>query len=88
VFVRPTPIARALEFCDVVRSSGTSIEPGNRHWQIFTRLCAAVGARGNVIPDAFLAAIAIESGSEWITTDRGFRRFPGLQLRHPLDDAP
>lgn len=41
-------------------------------------------SKGNLIPDAFLAALAIESGSEWITTDRDFARFPGLRWRHPL----
>jgi uncharacterized protein len=44
-------------------------------------------ARGNAVPDALLAALAIESGSEWITTDRGFARFPDLRWRHPLDNA-
>jgi toxin-antitoxin system PIN domain toxin len=86
VFARPTPIAHAIDFCDALRTNGTRIEPGRRHWRIFSRLSADVGARGNVVPDAYLAAIAIESNSEWITTDRGFRRFPGLRLRHPLDD--
>ena len=85
VFMQPTPLAQALAFCNALRSNGTPIEPGRRHWQIFKRLCTDVGARGNVIPDAFLAAIAIESNSEWITTDRGFRRFPRLRVRHPLD---
>ena len=85
VFMQPTPLAQALAFCNALRSNGTPIEPGRRHWQIFKRLCTDVGARGNVIPDAFLAAIAIESNSEWITTDRDFRRFAGLRVRHPLD---
>jgi predicted nucleic acid-binding protein len=40
--------------------------------------------RGNLVPDAYLAALAIESGSEWITTERGFARYPGLRWRHPL----
>jgi predicted nucleic acid-binding protein len=40
---------------------------------------------GNGIPDAFLAAIAIENGATWITADRGFSRFPGLRWQHPLD---
>ena len=35
-------------------------------------------------PDAFLAALAIERGCEWITTDRDFARFRGLRWRHPL----
>jgi len=60
------------------------VVPGPRHWSIFCRLCREASTRGNRIPDAFLAALAIESGSEWITTDRGFGRFPGLRWRHPL----
>ena len=50
----------------------------------FSRLCLEVGAKGNLVADAYLAALAIESGSEWITSDRGFSRFPGLRWRHPL----
>ena len=45
---------------------------------------SAAAAKGNLVPDAYLAALAIESGSEWITTDRDFSRFPGLCWRHPL----
>jgi hypothetical protein len=61
------------------------VTPGQRHWEIFTRLCTAVGARGNLVADAYFAALAIESGSELITTDRDFARFPGLRWRHPLE---
>ena len=42
-------------------------------------------ARGNLVSDAFLAAIAIEMGAELVTADRGFGRWPGLKWRHPLD---
>jgi predicted nucleic acid-binding protein len=44
-----------------------------------------VEAKGNLVPDAYLAALAIESGCEWVTTDRDFARFSGLRWRHPLD---
>jgi hypothetical protein len=37
-----------------------------------------------LVPDAWFAALAIESGSEWITLDREFRRFDGLRWRTPL----
>jgi uncharacterized protein len=86
VFVDPTPPGDAIAFCEALRSqpNATILAPGPRHWRIFTRLCAEVGARGNLVPDAYLAALAIETGSEWITTDRGFRRFDGVRLRHPL----
>lgn len=40
---------------------------------------------GNLVPDAYLAALAIESRAEWITADRGFVRCPGLRFRHPLE---
>ena len=33
--------------------------------------------------DAWLAALAIESGSQWITLDRDFARFQGLDWRVP-----
>lgn len=89
VFREPTLPEDALAFCEAVRSSpnAVSLAPGPRHWEIFTRLCAESGARGNLVPDAFLAALAIEAGSEWITTDRDYARFPGLRIRHPLVNA-
>jgi len=60
------------------------VSPGERHWEIFTRLSKAVGAKGNLISDAYFAALAMESGAEWITADRDYARFPGLRWRHPL----
>jgi uncharacterized protein len=89
VFDPPSTWDQAREFVDAVRSAPSSvlIAPGSRHWQIFTELSDKAGVRGNLVPDAYLAALAIESGSEWITTDRGFARYPGLRFRHPLDSG-
>jgi uncharacterized protein len=86
VFAVPTPIDTALEFVKALlaRPNCLEVRPGPRHWEIFTELCAATAATGNHVPDAYLAALAIESGSEWITTDGGFSRFDGLRWRHPL----
>jgi len=88
VFATPSDLASALDFVGEVRGqpNAVRIEPGPRHWEIFRRLCEATGARGNLLADAVLAALAIESGSEWITTDRDYSRFPGLKWRHPLAD--
>jgi len=88
VFAPPSNIRDALAFAGQIRQQPNAVVvmPGNRHWTIFTDLCKAAGARGNLIPDAFLAALAIESGSEWVTTDRDFSRFPGLNWRHPLEE--
>jgi hypothetical protein len=86
IFSVPSPLPRALGFVERVRHSPAflSVEPGSRHWAIFRRLCEEAGAKGNLVADAYLAGIAIESGSQWITTDRDYSRFPGLTVRHPL----
>ena len=47
-----------------------------------------IAATGNLVPDAYFAALAIESGSEWITDYRDFTRFPGLRWRHPPTPEP
>jgi len=39
---------------------------------------------GGLVPDAWFAALAVESGCEWITLDRDFRRFDGLRWRTPF----
>lgn len=86
VFREPTPVVLAVETAERWRSrrNCVHVRPGPRHWPIFVRLCAESQAKGNRVPDAYLAAMAIESGSEWITTDRDFARYPGLRWRHPL----
>jgi toxin-antitoxin system PIN domain toxin len=86
VFARPTSIETALHFVESLRGRPNCVEivPGPRHWEIFAGLCRATGAKGNEVPDAYHAALAIESGSEWITTDRGFSRYGELCWRHPL----
>ena len=44
----------------------------------------AAKVSGNPAHDAWFAALAIESGCEWITTGRDFTRFAGLRSRAPL----
>lgn len=86
VFEKPTPLDEALLSIEELREhpGAVHVSPGARHWGIFTELCSAVGARANDIPDAYLAALAIESGSELMTADRGFGRFPGLRWSCPV----
>ncbi len=87
IFDPPSDLAAALAFANQVRNQPNCIplNPGERHWTIFSRLCQQAGVKGNLVPDAYLAALAIESGSEWVTTDRDFSRFPGLKWHHPLE---
>jgi predicted nucleic acid-binding protein len=77
---------KALAFVEQLREQPncTMINPGPRHWEIFCRLCKTTDVKGNLVPDAFLAALAIESGSEFVTADRDYHRFPGLRVQHPL----
>lgn len=86
IFRAPTPLDVAFAFAEQIRAHPRCVivQPGPRHWGIFDQLCRAAAATGNSIPDAYLAAMAIESDSDWITTDRGFARYPGLRWRHPL----
>lgn len=87
VFNPPTPIAKALAFAEAFRNQPNAVPilPDVRHWDLFTGLCRDTKARGNLIPDAWLAALAIESGSEFITTDRDYARFAALRWQHPLE---
>ncbi len=86
-FQHPDKTEDALEFIGAIRHQPNCVlvAPGPRHWSIFEDLCRKVEAKGNLIADAYLAALAIESGCEWITTDRDYARFPRLRWRHPLE---
>jgi uncharacterized protein len=86
IYPDPTPMERALDYAGQLRHHDSCffVSPGERHWEIFDRLCRAAGAKGALVTDAYFAALAIECGAEWITADRDFSRFPGLRWRHPL----
>ena len=77
----PTPPDRAFAFCENLLNQPHCevIEPGPRHWSIFQRPGIDMDTRGPKVTDAWLAALAIEWGCEWVTFDRDFLRFPGLK---------
>jgi toxin-antitoxin system PIN domain toxin len=81
----PDPVEAAIGFCDRLLSAPTAvlIQPGQRHWSIFTRLCRDTGAKANLVPDAWFAALAIEHACTWVTLDRDFGRFSGLRVEVP-----
>jgi toxin-antitoxin system PIN domain toxin len=86
IYREPSTIDEALAFCNALLEApnATVISPQNRHWSIFQTLCARSKATGNLVPDAWLAALAIEAGCEWVTTDGDFARFEGLSWRRPF----
>lgn len=88
IFTTPLAIGEALSTMDAIkkRPNCVAVAPSDRHWRIFGDLCRRTRAKGNHVPDAFLAALAIDSGSELITTDTDFARYPGLRWAHPLDE--
>lgn len=87
VFQRPSPLHEALAFGAAVRAAPRALRvvEGERYFDLFRALCAATKATGRSIPDAALAALAIESGAIFATRDRGFVRFPGLTWTDPCD---
>ncbi len=85
IFRAPSTAREALRFCQCLIDAplGTVVSPRERHWSIFGRLCRETRARGNLVSDAWFAALAIESGCEWITLDGDYRQFQGLKWRPP-----
>jgi hypothetical protein len=91
VFRPPTPRAVAEAFVDACLAAPAALplraETG--HWQMFRDLCARADCRGNLVQDAYLAALALEHDAVFVITDRDFARFSGLRWLHPLDaDRP
>lgn len=79
-FNPPSPIENAFGFCNDILAQPhcLAIETGEQHWGIFQRLCEEAGIADNDVTDAWYAALAIEHDCTWITCDRGFARFRGL----------
>jgi toxin-antitoxin system PIN domain toxin len=88
IFNSPSKLEDARQFADQLRAPGhfVPVEPGPRHWEIFLDICHRGNAKGGLISDAYLAAMAIELGAELVTDDRGFGRWPDLRWRHPIDE--
>lgn len=86
IYRHPSSLEEALGFCRVVmcQPQATLVTPQERHWSLFESLCEVADARGNLVQDAWFAALAMEWGCEWVTVDRDFARFPGLRWRLPF----
>lgn len=86
VFERPDDAGTVLPYLDALaRGPAQVVRTGASHWSRFATLCADLGLRGNAVPDAFLAAIALEQNAVLVTFDRGFTRYRGLRRRFLLD---
>lgn len=85
IFPVPSPLSDSLAFVAAVRAQPgyLDITAGRQHEQCLTEVCEQGEASGNLVPDAVLAALAVEHGGEVVSFDRDFSRFPGLQWTTP-----
>lgn len=86
IFRPASTLDEALDFVTELtrRPNARVVAPGSDHLTIFEDLCRRSKAHGKLAADAQHAAIAIEHGCTFVTTDSDFDRFPGLRWRHPL----
>ncbi len=86
VFEHPESIAQAWEqvqdwlLCNTVWIP----QPTERHVSVLSELFSQPGVHANLVPDAHLAALAIEHGLTLCSTDGDFARFPGLRCMNPI----
>lgn len=86
VFQRPESVADAWSQvtawldCDVAWIP----QPTERHRDVLGSLLTGPGLQGTLVPDAHLAALAMEHGLLLCSTDGDFGRFPDLRWQNPL----
>jgi toxin-antitoxin system PIN domain toxin len=89
--VFPTPLTTDLAvaaidaFLDA--DTATIVLPGERHYAILRDVLLASRATGNLLPDAALAALAIEHHATIATNDHDFDRFRAVRVIYPLEGS-
>jgi toxin-antitoxin system PIN domain toxin len=86
IFTVPTPLDDAFAFVDAVRAQPNhlDVDIAPSHLTTFMSTCRAGGATGDLVNDAYLAAIAIELGATLVSLDRDFARFASLDWQLPI----
>ena len=86
IFERPEPMVEA--WSQVLSWMGCETawipQPTERHAAVLGELLAAPGVHANLVPDAHLAALALEHGLTLCSADSDFARFPSLRWQNPL----
>ncbi len=82
VFTLPEAISIVEEW--LAQPNSSLLAPGDRHWRILAGILPEAQARGPLVMDADLAALAIEHGATLYSNDRDFSRFPGLKYVNPF----
>jgi len=86
VFVRPLSlneaVGRVQSWFD--QPCTRLVQPTDHHWVLFQQLMIEGQAKGALVTDAHLAALAIEHGCTLYSTDADFSRFQNLKWKNPL----
>ena len=85
IWAQPSPISDAQDFvAAIVQAGRVRLHHATaRQWRLFNKVVSELGLTGNDLPDAFIAASALDMDAVLVTGDRGFRRFPGLRVLDP-----
>jgi hypothetical protein len=86
VFQQPEPMSEAWRQVDAWLGADAVWIPQatERHAGVLGALLASAGVQANLVPDAHLAALAIEHGLLLCSADTDFARFPDLRWLNPL----
>jgi uncharacterized protein len=91
VFTPPSSLEEVFDFVRHLAGHPAALwlNPGRPHLSFLEELCHAADARGDLVSDAVIAALALEAGATVVTYDRDFARFPGLRwTTPPRNDLP
>jgi hypothetical protein len=87
VFDRPLLPAHAMEnVSKLLRLPHVRmLSEGDGFWEKYTAVCSSLPVRGNLVPDAHLAALLLHNGVvRFYTRDRDFLKFDFLDVRDPF----
>lgn len=88
IYPSPAAVADAMHFALILRRHASGLAEGNAVWRHLERLTSQDrGITGRVLPDAYLAAVAISHQARVATRDRGFARFSGVHFFDPASAA-
>jgi uncharacterized protein len=91
IFSFPLTPAEAIENIQSLLSvpHARVLSEGPRFWEVYRALTKDLAVRGNLVPDAHIAALLVEHGvREILTNDADFRKFPSIRVRNPFKDRP
>ena len=85
IFRLPSPLDEAFAYLRALRAAPghMTLKPGPRHLELFERVCVESDATADLVPDAQLAALAVEHGAEIVSFDRDFARFENVRWSRP-----